>query len=224
LVVLLTVVTGATDAIGFLHLGGVFTSVMTANMVLLGISGPRHDGSLALHSGVAFIGYVAGSWIGACVAGHASRAQPVWPRRVTAALLLELGLFGIFGVWWELAGGHPSAEATYVLIGVNAIALGTQSSAVLRFGLPGLSTTYLTGTLTQLVAGVARRKGPVPIRSVAILLALVVGAVIGAVLAIEVPRAAPAVPLGVLVIVLLTATVVLHGASKDEDDGNSDAG
>jgi uncharacterized membrane protein YoaK (UPF0700 family) len=223
LVVLLTVVTGATDAIGFLHLGGVFTSVMTANMVLLGISGPRHDGSLALHSGVALVGYVAGSGIGALVAGRPTGLQPAWPRRITAALLLELGVFGVFAVWWELAAGHPSAKATYVLIGVNAIALGTQSSAVLRFGLPGLSTTYLTGTLTQVVASVARRKAQIPTRSVAVLLALIIGALIGAVLSIEVPRAAPALPLGVLVVVLVIAMRVLHGASDIEPHGTSDA-
>jgi uncharacterized membrane protein YoaK (UPF0700 family) len=219
LVVVLTVVTGATDAIGFLHLGGVFTSVMTANMVLLGISGPRHDGSLALHSGVAFAGYVAGTLIGGLVARRASEDQPVWPRRVTAALLLELGLFGFFAAWWEVAAGHPSAAATYVLIAVNATALGIQSSAVLRFGLPGLSTTYLTGTLTQLVVGLAQRKVAVPARSVAILMALVGGAVVGAVLAIEAPRVAPAVPVGGLVIVLVTATAVFHGSSRVSDDG-----
>jgi uncharacterized membrane protein YoaK (UPF0700 family) len=161
--------------------------------------------------------------IGALVAGQASGPQPTWPRRITVALLVELGVFAVFAVWWEAAAGHPSAEATYVLIGVNAIALGIQSSAVLRFGLPGLSTTYLTGTLTHVIVGLAGRSAPVPTRSVAILLALISGAVIGAVLAIEAPRAAPAAPLGVLAIVLVTATAALHGASKVSDGGSSDA-
>ena len=82
----------------------------------------------------------------------------------------------------------------------------------MRFGLPGLSTTYLTGTLTQLVSSVVGRKAPIPSRSVAMLVALIGGAVIGAVLAIEIPRAAPAAPLGVLAIVLVTARAAVHGA------------
>ncbi|HEX5292883.1 MAG TPA: DUF1275 family protein, partial [Streptosporangiaceae bacterium] len=38
LMVALTLVTGATDAVAFTRLGNVFTSVMTGNMVLLGVA------------------------------------------------------------------------------------------------------------------------------------------------------------------------------------------
>lgn len=58
LVVVLTVATGSSDAVAFLRLGGVMTSVMTANMVLLGISAGRQESSLALHAGAAFAGYI----------------------------------------------------------------------------------------------------------------------------------------------------------------------
>ena len=40
-----------------------------------------------------------------------------------------------------------------------------QSSAVLRFGVAGLSTTYLTGTLTQFIAGLTKRGAPLQVRS-----------------------------------------------------------
>jgi uncharacterized membrane protein YoaK (UPF0700 family) len=43
LVVVLIVASGSVDAVGFLRLGGVFTSVMTANMVLLGVSAGTRD-------------------------------------------------------------------------------------------------------------------------------------------------------------------------------------
>ena len=201
----LALVTGATDAIGFTRLGNVFTSVMTGNMVLLGVSGGEHDASLALHAGAAFGGYVVGTLVGARVAGKATAHQSVWPRSITAALLVELALFVIFGVWWELAGGHPSGGATYVLIAGNALALGIQSSAVLRFGIPGLSTTYLTGTLTQAVAGLVRGRTPISLRNMAILVALVIGAGLGALLAVNVPRAVPAAPLGILILVVFGA-------------------
>jgi uncharacterized membrane protein YoaK (UPF0700 family) len=207
----LALVTGATDAIGFTRLGGVFTSVMTGNMVLLGVAGGDRNAALALHAGAAFIGYVLGTLVGARVAGKAAAQQSVWPRPITVALLFELAVFAIFAVWWELAGGHPSGAATYVLIASNALALGVQSSAVLRFGISGLSTTYLTGTLTETVANLIRRHSPLPARRVAILIAVVIGAGLGALLAVNVPRAAPAVPLGVLALVVLGAMASFRG-------------
>lgn len=53
LVTFLAMTAGATDAISFLGLGGVFSSVMTANMVLLGLSAGTHNGPLALHAAAA---------------------------------------------------------------------------------------------------------------------------------------------------------------------------
>jgi uncharacterized membrane protein YoaK (UPF0700 family) len=214
LVVVLTVATGATDAIGFTRLGGVFTSVMTGNIVLLGVSAGRGDGSLAMHAGLALGGYVLGTWVGTRVAGPAVDQQPVWPRPVTAALGIELVLFAAFGAWWEVADGRPSHHATYVLITINAVALGIQSGAVIRFGAQGLSTTYLTGTLTDLVAGYSRRQASLLNRSTAILLALLGGAGLGAVLTIEFPRSAPAIPLGVLVFVIAAAIRVFGPPSQ----------
>jgi uncharacterized membrane protein YoaK (UPF0700 family) len=212
LAVSLALVTGATDAIGFMRLGGVFTSVMTGNMVLFGVSAGERDASLALHAGVALVGYVLGTMVGARVAGQASRRQSVWPRQITAALLLELGVFVVFAVWWELARGHPSGAATYVLISSNAFALGIQSSAVLRFGISGLSTTYLTGTLTRAAADLAQRRSGPSVRHVALLAVLVIGAGLGALLAVDAPRAAPAVPVVVLTIVVLGATFAFRDA------------
>jgi uncharacterized membrane protein YoaK (UPF0700 family) len=74
---------------------------------------------------------------------------------------------------------------------------------VLRLNVSGLSTTYLTGTLTTLVQSLTttrRLKGGG--RSLCLLLALVCGAAIGAALAVQVPAAAPAVPLLVLPVVI----------------------
>lgn len=216
LVVALTLATGATDAIGFTRLGGVFTSVMTGNMVLLGVAGGNRDASLALHAGAAFAGYVVGSWVGAHIAGRPDERQGLWPRRVTTTLLVELACFLAFAVWWEAAGTRPTIAATYVLIAVNAVALGIQSSAVLLFGVPGLSTTYLTGTLTHVVAGLTHRDGPVSRRSVATLVALLGGAAVGAVLVVDAPRAAPAAPVLVLVAVLITSTVAFDAGDPAE--------
>jgi uncharacterized membrane protein YoaK (UPF0700 family) len=210
-VITLTLVTGSVDAIGLLRLGGVFTSVMTGNMVFLGIAASERSGSIALHTGVAFFAYVIGSFVGARVAGHAPDDEShLWPRTIVNALLIELVFLAVFAVWWEFVGGAPSPDVSYSLLALNAAALGIQSAAVLRFGVSGLSTTYLTGTLTQFVAGFTKKDAPVQARSGLILLALIAGAALGALFALHAPRFAPIVPLGALVIVVLGAWGSFH--------------
>jgi len=210
LVVTLTVVTGAVDAIGLLRLGGVFTSVMTGNMVLLGIATGRHDASIAIHTGVAFFAYIVGSFLGARVAGHAEGDEHLWPRPIVNALMLELAVMVVFAIWWEVVGAAPSTALEYVLLSLNAVALGIQSSAVLRFGISGLSTTYLTGTLTQFIAGLTKRGAPLQVRSAFVLLGLIAGAAAGATVAVSAPRFAPLVPLGALSIVVVGAWHSFH--------------
>jgi uncharacterized membrane protein YoaK (UPF0700 family) len=202
LVVALTAASGSLDAVGFLRLGGVFTSVMTANMVLLGVSAGTRDAALAVHVGTAFAAYIFGTFAGSRVAGRAQDNQPVWPRRISLTLGVELAVLAVFAAWWEATGGHPPTDETYGLLAVNATALGIQSAAVLRFGVPNLSTTYLTGTLTQYVAGLSSGANRVFTRGLARLVAVIAGGGIGAVLAMEAPRFVPIVPLGVLVLVL----------------------
>lgn len=69
LVVPLTFVTGCADAIGFLALGGAFASVMTGNLVLLGLSGGSGRGQLALTSSSAIASFIIGLLLGARIAG-----------------------------------------------------------------------------------------------------------------------------------------------------------
>src|SRR3954454_9178230 len=80
LLVLLAVTSGATDALGFVALGGAFTSVMTGNMILLGISATTADGSLAVRSGAAIVFFMLGAFIGARIARTPRAGDPVWPR------------------------------------------------------------------------------------------------------------------------------------------------
>jgi len=79
LVVLLTLPTGAVDAACFLHLGHVFSSVVTGTMVLLGIAAGSHDPSLAIHCGVALASYTSGVLIGAPIAVRSGGQRPVGP-------------------------------------------------------------------------------------------------------------------------------------------------
>jgi uncharacterized membrane protein YoaK (UPF0700 family) len=206
LVVLLAVTTGGMDAIGFIAMGGVFASVMTGNLVLLGVSIGHRNGSLAAHVGVALAGYIVGVVSGALVAGRPDPGRSTWPARVTAALVVELVLIIGLTVGWELAGGHPLGDPQLLLLGVASMAMGVQSSAVRSLAAPGLSSTYMTGTLTSLVSAVAAGDGLAGQRqNLAVIAAVVVGAAAAGVLVLEVPRAAPAVALVALSSVIVTA-------------------
>ena len=82
-------------------------------------------------------------------AGEAPGAP--WHRAMPMALLVELLLLAGFTVGWELTGAAPSGAVQLVLLAVLAAAMGTQSAAARGFG-ARVSTTYLTGTLTLVVA------------------------------------------------------------------------
>jgi uncharacterized membrane protein YoaK (UPF0700 family) len=199
LVVALAVVSGATDAIGLLALGGAFTSVMTGNMVLLGVAASSADGALAASSGLAILAFCAGAALGARLAGLPVAGDPVWPRRVTVALGVELVLFAGYAVGWWISGGDPGRGLALALLLCTAVGLGIQSSTVQRFGVSGMSTTYLTGTLTTVVIRLASGRGVREVwHSVEILLGLIAGAAAGALLVLALPLVAPVLQLGAL--------------------------
>lgn len=209
LVVVLTFLTGAADATGFLALGGAFSSVMTGNMVLLGLSVGHAELALGVNSGAAIVSYIIGVLLGAHIGGVARSDDPVWPRQVTRALQAELLILTVSLVLWELTDDNRSTTVSRVLLMLAAAALGVQGSAVQRFGVPGLSSTYLTGTLTSLISAIAART---PARtllpSAQVLFALIVGAAVGAVVVDQLPRLSPVLLITPMIIVLLVARTI----------------
>lgn len=204
--VLLTFVSGGVDAIGFVALGGAFTSVMTGNLVLTGVAAAHADGALLGRVGAAIVCFVTGCAVGARVAGSATPAGEYWPPAVTRALGVEFGLLLLFATGWWVAVGQPGPREQLALLAVNASALGMQSAAVQRFGVPGLSTTYLTGTLTHLVIRLAGRQPLGELRlNGQLITGLVLGGAAGAVSALHARMFAPALPLIALLCVLLAS-------------------
>lgn len=204
LVVLLAMLSGVTDAIGFVGLGSAFTSVMTGNMVLIGVAVGSGDRTALALTLAAIAGYVVGVGIGTRVAGEPTPGDDPWPPAVSRALLVELALLTACAGGWWMHGGHPPETWFSVLLATNSMALGVQSSAILRFGVSGLSTTYLTGTLTTLVTRLATGKPRNTVGHPARLLAgLILGAALGAAAVTHWPMLAPALQLGLLGAVLV---------------------
>jgi uncharacterized membrane protein YoaK (UPF0700 family) len=62
-------------------------------------------------------------------------------------------ILGVFTFIWHW--GARSGAGLYVLITLSALAMGIQSAAIRHLKVPGVSTTYITGTLTSMVAEIA---------------------------------------------------------------------
>jgi len=202
LVVVLTLTTGAVDVTSFLALGNVFSSVVTGDLVLLGAAAGTGRPELAVHSGVALAGYLAGVMAGAPLATRWHHSSGTWPPSVTVTLAVELVILVAFSIGWELAGTHPSGAGQLALVAVLAAAMGVQAAAVRRLG--QMSTTYLTSTLTALIAGLVTGSKPDGMaRSLGVLAALIIGATVASVLLEEARAWVPLVilvPLGLVIV------------------------
>jgi uncharacterized membrane protein YoaK (UPF0700 family) len=198
----LTFCSGAMDVASFTRLGGVFTSVMTGNIVLCGLSIARGSVSLLLHTLTTFSGYVAGVALGTRIShGEATGIT----SRVRAALIVELVLLAGLAIGWEATGARPVGWAEFCLLACGAAAMGAQSAAVQQMGLTSVSTTFLTGTLTGLVGSLAK-PGPSSSMGVlrpGVLLGLLAGAALCGLLVAQFAMAVPVLFVGAIVVVLV---------------------
>ena len=195
LVVVLALTSGAVDAVTFVRLGNVFSSVITGNLALLGLAVGERHGALAVGSGLALAAYAAGVLAGGAMAGPAEGEQAVWPRRTTVTMATELVVLAGFSAGWLAAGGHPAGGVRLTLLALTAAAMGMQSAAVRLLG--HMSTTYLTSTLIGIFQSLGARRVPRDWpRSSGVLIAFVAGAALGVAGAIA---SAALVPVAVMV-------------------------
>jgi len=199
--VALTFAAGSVDAVVFLRLE-VFTAVMTGNIVFLGVAIGQGAVRNALRSLVALAAYATGVLIGSRLIGTVPR-DTSWSPRLARALGLEWTLQAVFLAGWIVSAGAPDGFAAAALIACSGVAMGTQAAAA-RGLAPGMPTTYVTGTLTALLSELSALGGLGADwwRRAAIVLALAVGAVTGALVLVLAPLLAPAVPLVVVGVVL----------------------
>lgn len=150
MLLLLTWAAGSVDAVSYLGLGHVFTAMMTGNTVLLGLAIGQGQALAALRSVIALAGFCLGAAVGAFIVERDKKQQD-WPPAVTGALALEGITLGLFTITWHLTDAARSAGMLHVLILLSGLAMGIQAAAVRHLGVPGIATTYITGTLTSLM-------------------------------------------------------------------------
>ena len=238
----LALTAGATDATAFERLGHAFASVITGNLVVLGLSAGSGDGSAVLAAGCALGGYCLGVLAGAprsapapdepatvesttvesatvesatvesatmesatvesATVESATVESATVPRGTVVALAGELALLIAFACGWELTNGRPDAAPRLVLAAVAAAAMGLQSTAIRRLG--GISTTYLTGTLTGILENLkARRWSGRDGLNVGILGSVLAGAAVASVLIGDAGRLLPLAQIAPLALVVV---------------------
>ncbi|AVH58997.1 MULTISPECIES: YoaK family protein [Streptomyces] len=204
----LTVISGLIDAVSFLGLERVFTANMTGNVVVLGFAAAGAPGFSVLHTLTSLGAFVVGASAGGRVArrlGAASRRA--WVR---AALGAEAVLVGAASA---VAFAAPGTTGTaYALITLTALAMGLRNATVRKLGVPDLTTTVVTMTLTGLAADspLGGGTGMRSLRRAAAVVAMLAGALPGAWLVLHHGLGIP------LLIAALLATALAVTASGRE--------
>jgi uncharacterized membrane protein YoaK (UPF0700 family) len=179
LLLTLTAVTGLVDAVSYLRLGRVFVANMTGNVVFLGFSVAPHTGLSPASSSIALAGF----FVGAVVGGRMATVLISRPRRwLVIAFGLETVIVGTVALLSGVGVAAYHGDGRYLTIAVLAAALGIQNSTVRRFGVPDLTTTVLTLTLTGLAADsfLAGGPGAKPYRRIGSVIMMLAGAAAGA--------------------------------------------
>lgn len=205
LVVLLTMGTGSLDALVLVGVGHAFASVMTGNLVLVGLSIGEGSASALAMVLAALLGYASGGAGGSALL-HRMRqgmGSELWPKEVTGVLGFQLALLSVLAIHWALRSGDFVATERLVVLALTAAAMGMQGAAMRGIGV-AVSTTYMTGALTLLIESIVKRQAFTTTERSALvgLLALVAGAAIGGSLALNVRPVAmvfPCVTLGMVV-------------------------
>lgn len=146
----LTVATGAIDAVSYLALDRVFTGNMTGNVLFIGFGLVGVPGIPLLNNLVALLTFMLGAVIGARLTRrHVGSVR--LPRSSLVLLLVGAVLVVVLAVAWILAGAI-STSFMIVITGVLALLLGVQAAAVKHIGIRDLSTVVVTMTMVNLSA------------------------------------------------------------------------
>ncbi|MCB5164654.1 DUF1275 domain-containing protein [Streptomyces bambusae] len=205
----LTVVTGLVDAVSYLALGHVFVANMTGNVVFLGFALTGTEGLSALAALVSLASFLAGALAGG---RFGVRFAAHRGRLLAAATTVQAVLFA--GALAAALAGHDETGTAvrYTLIVLLGLAMGLQNAVARRLAVPDLTTTVLTLTLTGLAAdsGPAGGPAPRPGRRILSVLAMLLGALAGALLL----KAGVSLVLGAAVTLLTVCAAVLWRVSR----------
>jgi uncharacterized membrane protein YoaK (UPF0700 family) len=212
MMVALTFVTGIVDAASYLKLGHVFVANMTGNVVFLGFALAGAGGLSAASSLIALGSFLFGARLGGWLVARNPGHRGYMLRAASSAQALFIAVAFLVAV---SAAEPPHQGVRYALTALLAIAMGTQNASAQSLAVPELTTTVLTRTLTGMGAEVGRPGAPgskLGRRMVAVA-AMLLGALAGGLLALEVSVAAG---LGLATAIVLAVALIAHIASRPD--------
>ena len=212
----LTFTTGLVDAASYLGLGHVFTANMTGNVVLLGFGIAGSGGLPVLAPLISLAAFLAGAGWGGMLA---VRLADRHPRHLAVALTIEISLIASAGVVAAAVDVRPDAFWSDTMIALLALAMGVRNATVRRIAVPDLTTTVLTMTLTGLAADspLFGGTGRGSTRRTAAVLAMLVGAIAGALLL----KSSLLLPLAVAVAMTVVTSLLYIPAARSAQDAHA---
>jgi uncharacterized membrane protein YoaK (UPF0700 family) len=146
---------GSADGWSYFGLGHAFVANMTGNTVLLGIAVFQNHGDL-LHPAISLGCYAVGAVIGSFLTGDVPPGT-FWSKAISWTLMLEALLLVAAEAGWIAIHLHANySPGLDVLLATVALAIGLQSGTMVQLKIPGIVTTYITGTWTTLLSGLVR--------------------------------------------------------------------
>lgn len=142
----LTLVAGWIAAVGFLELGGVYTSFMSGNTVQFGLLAALGHWDVMSRAGVAILAFLLGAVLGSIVVAKGRG----WGSPV--ALAIEAVAIGL-GAWF--LARH--AERSFAIIAWLSFGMGIQNHIVSKTRIDNAGTTFVTGVSFRLGDAIARR-------------------------------------------------------------------
>lgn len=185
---ILALAAGYLDGLALLYLGGVFASVVTGNLLIVGVTAatdPHHLTGTAARAALAVAVYAA--------TVYAARNTP--PAR---CLIAELAALCTLTGGWVATRHDPHGPAQLPLLTLAAIAMALQAAAQRDGDTP---TGHLTGPLIRLA------QGKTPLATGAPLIAMPAGAAAAALLLDHTPWLGPLPAVALVAAAIVTATV-----------------
>jgi uncharacterized membrane protein YoaK (UPF0700 family) len=143
----LTAVTGVVDAVSFLGLGHIFTANMTGNIVFLGFAIGGGAGVSIARSLTALSAFACGG-----ICGGRINTRDLTPARSLLTAMCFESVLLLLAVASTAPSDFAVSSVAYIVIVSTALAMGLRNAVVRKLGVPDLTTTVLTLTITGLAA------------------------------------------------------------------------
>lgn len=209
---LLACVCGLVDVTTFVGLNGVFSAMMTGNMLLFAVA--LSEGQ-PFELGFKYLRALIGFAVGVIVATRMMKAFGAGNRSRKAFWFfwLLIGLAMLLAFWRQPGTHHLLRD---VLVNLLSMSMGAMTAIIRVHGIPDLATTLFTGTYTALIAEspMGGRKSDRWLRRLISILLFITSAALGGYLA----KINPAYTLGLAFVVMSMAMVIFQKSSQEQAD------